>query len=370
MGVTSWAQARQTARDAAPPCKSVEVPLRRASGRRLAEPLRALTPLPAFDVAAMDGWAVRGSGPWRCVGRVLAGGPAAAGLQDGDALEVATGAQVAAGCDGVLPYERGALRDGLLTGPAPAGRHVRRAGEECASGTVLLPEGALLTPAAVGLAAAAGHDTLQVQEHLRLAAIITGDELLTRGLPGGGRVRDAVGPLLEGCLELVGLVHLPDDRAALRRAVERADADVVLTTGASSAGPADHLPAVLQDVGAELLVDGVAVRPGHPQVLARLPDGRLLVGLPGNPLAALAALVTLVAPLLGPLQERPVRLVAPLPRDVRSCRLVPVRRRDGVVEPTGHGGSAMLRGAATAEGFAALLPGAGVTQDALLVPFL
>lgn len=367
--MTSWPDARRAASTAAPSMPPVEVPLAQARGRSLAGPLWSLTPLPSFDSAAMDGWAVRGAGPWRQVGRVLAGAPSLPPLRDGQAVEVATGSQVPAGCEGVLPYEGGVLVGRDLIGEPPAGRHVRWTGEECAPQTALLPSGTVMTPAAVALAAAAGHDTLVVQGRPRVTALVTGDELLGSGLSGGGRVRDAIGPLLAAQLDLADLRHLPDDPEVLRRAIERADSDVVITSGASSVGRADFLPVVLRDLRAELLVDGVAVQPGHPQVLARLVDGRLLVGLPGNPLAALCALVTVVSPLLGPVAETDVHLTEPLARHRSSYRLVPVRVHGDRARPTGFGGSAMLRGAALADGFAAVGPGAGSAQEALFTPF-
>jgi len=204
---------------------------------------------------------------------------------------------------------------------------------------------------------------LRVHPSPRVVALVTGDELLTSGLPGDGRVRDAVGPLLPGVVaayggRLVALRRVGDSREELRAALSAADADLVLTSGASSVGRADHLAHVLADLGAEVLVDGVDVRPGHPQTLARLPDGRLLVGLPGNPLAALSALVTLVAPLLARLGGRAAPALAravltdPVPGARTGTRLVPVRLSDGLARPTGHAGAAMLRGAAVAHALA------------------
>lgn len=370
-GVTSWSQARAAAYAAAEPLASVDLPLSEALGCVLAGPLWSLTPLPPFDTAAMDGWAVRGPGPWRVTGRVLAGQPVTAALAAGTAVEIATGAQVPGRTDGVLAYEEGATVGANVTGPAPRGRHVRRTGEECPARTALLPAGATLTPAALGLAAAVGHDALRVQPLPRVAALVTGDELLTAGLPGDGRVRDAVGLVLPGSVDgcggrLVALEHLGDDSALLRTAIEDADADVLVTTGASSVGHADFLPGVLRELGAELIVDGVAVKPGHPQVLARLRDGRLLVGLPGNPLAALAGIVTMLAPVLAGLAGRraPVtsraRCTQALAADPRSVQLVPARRRGELVLPTGHGGAAMLRGVAVADAFAVVQPGTDV----------
>ena len=365
--MTGWPAARRIAYTAADPLPAVSLPLHHATGHVLAAPLVALAPLPPYDASAMDGWAVRGPAPWQVVGRVLAGDPAARPLRDGEAVEVATGAWVPQGCEGVLAYEDG------LGAPHPAGRHVRRTGEECALGEQVLPPGAMLTPAATGLAAALGHDCLPVVRRPRVAARVTGSELLQQGLPGAGRVRDAVGPLLPPALagwgaELVSVQHVPDDRARLYVAVRDTDAEVLLTSGASSVGRADHLLVVLQELGAQVLIDGVDVKPGHPQLLARLPDGRLLVGLPGNPLAALSGLVTLVAPLLAALSGRPL---PPLGRGISRValpslavhRLVPVATADGAVTPTGHGGASMLRGAALADAFAVVEPGVDVPAD-------
>jgi molybdopterin molybdotransferase len=331
----------------------------------LAEDVVALSPLPPFDMAAMDGWAVRGPGPWTTVGKVLAGDPAPAALADGEAVEIATGAMVPSGAAGVVPYEQGPLASALR----PGGRHIRRTGEECVVGDLLLHKGSVLSAAGVGLAAAVGHDELLVRRVPRVTCLVTGSELMLVGLSESGRIRDAVGPLLVPALvgwgAGVGLFqHLPDDREVLVAALRDAEADLVVTSGASSSGPADHLAGVLEEIGAELLVDGVAVKPGHPQLLARLPGGALLVGLPGNPLAALAGLVTLVEPLLCGLLGRPLPDLdyATLAQDVSghptSHLLVPVSLRQGRAMPTGHGGAAMLRGAATADAFAVLEPAA------------
>ena len=368
-GVTDWHEARRIACSAGVSPAAEEVGLDAALGRVLASALTAQVALPPFDTAAMDGWAVRGAGPWRVVSQVLAGHPVELQLTAGEAVEIATGALVPAGTDSVLPVEQGSCVDGVVTGSAEAGRHVRRAGEECAAGTVLLPAGCPLTPAGLGLAAAVGHDTVAVQVRPRIACLVTGDELLRSGLPGAGRVRDAVGPLLPGAVaaaggELVSLDHLGDDPVRLQRALAAADADVVVTSGASSVGRADFLPQALHALGAELLVDGVAVRPGHPQVLARLADGRLVVGLPGNPLAALSGIVTLLVPLLSG-RSLPAlgqaRLTQSAPALASDVRLLPVVVEAGLARQTGHGGSAMLRGAALADGFAVVPPGADLS---------
>ena len=363
----TWATARLRAHEAAAPLAGQRRPLEQCGGTCLASPLLARAPLPPFDVSAMDGYAVAGAGPWRLVGELLAGGTWSAPLGPGTAVAVGTGARLPAGADAVLQVEHAAVREGLVGGDVAPGRHVRRAGEECAAGEPLLPSGTPVTASVLGLAAASGCDELEVTPRPRVLALVTGDELLGSGLPRDGRVRDALGPQLPLLVaasggELVGRSHLPDDRALLRKAVGTAEADVVVTTGASSVGPADHLRPVLADLGSTPVVDGVACRPGHPQLLARLPDGRYVVGLPGNPLAALVAAATVLAPLLAALGGRPLRtsaalLAEPVRGSRTDTRLVPVRVEGLRARLVPHTGSGMLRGAAAADALAVVPPG-------------
>jgi len=346
-----------------------EVPLDRALGGVLGADVRALVGLPAFDASAMDGFAVAGPGPWRLVGRQLAGADASgAGLRPGEAVEIGTGARVPEGTESVLPYERAVTRDGAVQGRAERGRHVRRAGEETAAGETVLTRGSVIGPAVLGLAASLGHETLPVACP-RLAVLVTGDEVATEGLPGGGRVRDAIGPLLPGIAGWAGarlerVRHLGDDRSALLAEAGAGDADVVAVCGSSSRGPADHFRSVLDDLGATVAVDGVACRPGHPQLLAYT-DRTVFVGLPGNPGAALVAAVTLLVPMLSAMTGRADpggRLpravldpgVAPHPVDTR---LVAVRLAAGRAVPVGHDRPGSLRGAALADAYAVVPPG-------------
>jgi molybdopterin molybdotransferase len=261
--------------------------------------------------------------------------------------------------------------------PPPVGRDVRRAGGECRTADVVLAAGALVRPAAIGMLAAAGLDRVTVR---RVAAdvLVLGDELLTSGPARAGRLRDALGPLLTAWLPASGIAvasrrHVPDTAEALAVALSGCLADVVVTTGSTARGPVDHLHAVLDGLGARLVVDGVAVRPGHPQLLAVLPDGRPLVGLPGNPLAAVSGLLTLLLPVLRGLRAQepdPVWLGA-LAVDVGAghdaTRLVPVR--DGV--PVLYAGPGMLRGLASAQAVAVVPPGgvrAGQDVELLALP--
>jgi molybdopterin biosynthesis enzyme len=120
-GGIDWHVARRCAREAGDPLPAVDLPLGAAIGAVLAGPLVALSPLPAYDAAAMDGYAVAGPGPWRIVGRVLAGDPEPPPpLSPGTATEIATGAVVPLGAEAVLPYERSTRTGGFTPGSTPS----------------------------------------------------------------------------------------------------------------------------------------------------------------------------------------------------------------------------------------------------------
>ncbi|WP_262413677.1 molybdopterin-binding protein [Actinacidiphila acidipaludis] len=387
---TPWPEARRIARQCARRLAAQITPLgEQALGMSLARSLVALTDLPSFDSSAMDGWAVAGAGPWLIRGQVLAGQQHPRALHGGHAVHVATGSALPAGTTAVLRSEHGRTEertDGTWLqvraphlAPAP-GQEIRHRGQECRSGDELLPAGTLVTPAVLGLAAAAGYDELTVTARPRVDVLVLGDELLDRGLPRSGQVRDALGPMLPSWLralgaDVTGVRRLVDDADALHDAVTSSTADLVVTTGGTAGGPVDHVHPVLAAIGARLLVDGVAVRPGHPMLLAALPPGipaggGHLVGLPGNPLAAVSGVLTLVAPLLRALGgcPTPAPYAAPLTQDVHGhpsdTRLVPVVFDDeSAARPLHFAGPAMLRGLAAADGMAVIPPGGARAGD-------
>jgi molybdopterin molybdotransferase len=348
------------------------VPLEAALGLTLAAPLDALTDLPSFDTSAMDGWAVAGPAPWdvRDDG-VLAGDAGHEPLTDGEAVRIATGARIPPDTTAVLRSEHGRTDEkGRLhaTRDVVPGQDVRPRGQECRSGDQLLPVGALVTPAVLGLAAAAGYDTLTAVPRPRAEVLVLGDELLTEGRPHDGLIRDALGPMLPPWLRALGaevtaVRRVGDDADALHQAITTSGADVVVTTGGTAAGPVDHVHPTLRRIGAELLVDGVKVRPGHPMLLARITEAQHLVGLPGNPLAAVSGLLTLAEPLLRTLAARPAPEPYTLPiRDAvhghpHDTRLVPVVLRGDHAVPLRYNGPAMLRGIAAADALAVVPPG-------------
>ncbi|MEV8594337.1 molybdopterin molybdotransferase MoeA [Streptomyces sp. NPDC052012] len=355
----------------------VQVPLSDTLGLTLAAPLTALTDLPSFDTSAMDGWAVSGPGPWDVREKgVLAGHTAHAPLTDGEAVRIATGARIPPDTTAVLRSEHGHIDDKGRLHVAAAhaqntvshGQDIRPRGQECRNGDHLLPAGTVVTPAVLGLAAAAGYDTLTAVPRPRADVFVLGDELLTEGLPHDGLIRDALGPMLPSWLRALGaevtaVRRIRDDADALYEAITASEAEVVVTTGGTASGPVDHVHPTLRRIGAELLVDGVKVRPGHPMLLARTGEDQHLVGLPGNPLAAVSGLLTLAEPLLRTLAARPAPepYMLPLRDGVQGhpydTRLIPVALRGDRALPLLYNGPAMLRGIAAADALAVVPPG-------------
>lgn len=182
----------------------------------LAEPLAALTDLPSFDTSAMDGWVVAGPGPW-VLGKgeggsgelgILAGHSTPVPLPDGDGVRIATGARIPANATAVIRSEHAHVDEakGLLYAQRQVvpGQDIRPRGQECRSGDQLLPAGTLVTPAVLGLSAAAGYDELVTVPRPRVDVLVLGDELLTAGLPHDGLIRDALGPMIGPWLRALG----------------------------------------------------------------------------------------------------------------------------------------------------------------------
>ena len=386
----TWPEARQLAFDCAFPLAPVEVPLALAAGHTLTRDVTALQQLPHYDSSAMDGWAINGGGPW-----ILADHEPF--LFPGRASVIATGGLVPAGAQSILRKESGQVRhdadgglllrlnDNAKEGEPGPGQHIRPAGEEAAAGEVLIPAGTTLNPGHIALAAVAGHDNLQVQAKPVVGIVLTGSEVVTSGVPEPGHVRDTFGPQLGTVISLLGgtpagSLRIGDSYPEWLAALGGSEAfpgrmpDVTITTGGTGCSGTDHFRAAISALGGQLLLDGIAMRPGHPAVLAGLPDGRFVVGLPGNPLAAMMALITMGAPLLEALGGRPLSAVgqvtsaADIDPSPGRTRLIPCTFIEGLAFPASHTGPGMMRGLAWAEGVMAVPP-AGV-QSGEPVPVL
>ena len=305
-----WRQARALAAEAEP-LQALCMPVSATAGLILAEPVTAALASPAFDCAAMDGFAVAGSGPWTVAGIALAGKPRTPEpLAAGQAVEIGTGAVVPAGTDAVIPYEACRRDADTVTAIEAAGRdHIRRTGEDARPGDLVAAAGRRVTATVQAAAGQAGIDEMLVRPRPRVWLLLTGDEIVVGSKPGPGQVRDSFIPIVTGVVDRAGgrlssWSLLPDQSHRIEQAVTELDADIVVVTGSSSRGAADHLRSTLRRLGARRLIESVACRPGRPQSLARLSDGRWVAGLPGNPFAGLVAALTVVEPLVRALAGR------------------------------------------------------------------
>ena len=370
----SWRDAREFAYSLGEMCTVESVQLDACDRRVCAENLVALGDLPNADSSSMDGWAVSGVGPWTVT--------QADHIEPDHASPVTTGATLPAGAQAIVRTENGTLTGVQLDSTSASAQDIRRMGEECACGDLLCRQGTALHPALIGLLAATGHDAINVVTQPTVQIIITGDELLTSGLPTQKSVRDSLGPQLPLWLTRMGAQVLPvlyitDQPDQISRAMKTTKADIVVTTGGTAASTKDHFKAAIALAQGQVLIDGVAVRPGHPMKLAVSQDRKYpIIGLPGNPLAAIVALVTLAQPIISKMlgQQIPVGVSIPTSQSLKGgksgSRLVPgiIEHREFV--PALYNGSAMLRGLSTSTGFAIVTApvDAGSTIEFLPLP--
>ncbi|MFB6120613.1 MAG: molybdopterin biosynthesis protein [Halobacteriaceae archaeon] len=292
------------------------VPLDEARGRVLAERIDAEIDVPGFDRASMDGYAVRAADTFGAdeadpaeldlAGTVHAGSEPDVSVEDGTAAEISTGAVMPPGADAVVMVERTTERDGAVavrTAVAP-GDNVMLAGADVAAGARALGPGTELTPREIGLLSALGVAEVPVRRAPRVGIISTGDELVR---PGGdldsaaGQIYDVNSYTVAAGVEEAGgdpvlYPHAGDDYEEMERLLHEAadECELVLSSGSTSASAVDVIYRVVEDRG-ELLLHGVAVKPGKPTIVGRL-GGSAYVGLPGYPVSALTIFRTFVAP--------------------------------------------------------------------------
>jgi molybdopterin molybdotransferase len=286
-----------------------------ADGRTLAVAVTAARAQPPFRAAAMDGYGVRaadlGPEPLTVLGEAAAGRPyAGAPLRAGGAVRIFTGAAVPAGVDLVVPQER-ARREGdaLWLDAAPQRRsNVREAGVDFGAGEVLVRRGVRLNARHIALIAASGAAAVKVTRRPRVAVLATGDELV---LPGAAvtahQIFDSVSfgigaSIREWGGEVRRLAIRPDSEAAIAAAAAEAlrQADLLVVIGGASVGDYDVVKAALAGLGLATAVESVAIRPGRPTWFGRVARQPVL-GLPGNPAAALVCAHLFLRPLLAAL---------------------------------------------------------------------
>ncbi len=372
------AGAQQLVAEHCSPLAPVRLAVDSALGLTLAEPVTAAADVPGAANSAMDGFAAKAGEAGRrlrVVGESRAGRPFEATLAQGEAVRISTGAVMPTGAEAVAPIEvvddQGSevvLRDELT-----AGRNVRLAGEDLRAGDTVLAPGRQLGPAELGIAVAAGRAELICLPRPKVAVIATGDELREPGAElETGELHDSNLTTLralatEAGAEVVLARHVGDDAAATATAFAEALelADVVICSGGVSVGPHDHVKGALLGLGVEQHFWRVALRPGRPTWFGSR-GGRLVFGLPGNPVSAIVTFLLFAAPALRALQGRPpqpsatAELGEPIARHPDRDECVRVRLEDGAAFATGPQGSHILSSIALADALAVIPRGEGI----------
>lgn len=314
------------------PLAAEVVPIRAAAGRVLAAPLPARRMQPPFPASAMDGYAVRATdiadipAPLAVIGEAAAGHAFAGTVGPGQAVRIFTGAPVPDGADTILIQEDATPLDAThieAREATAAGRHIRAAGLDFASGDELLEAGRVLDAAALSLAAAANNPELSVVRRPRVAILATGDELVSPGeTPGPDQIIASnnygiAALVIESGGEPIDLGIAHDTLDDITRAVDTAvsaGADILVTLGGVSVGDHDLVRKALNDRGMSLDFWKIALRPGKPLMYGRLGNLRVL-GLPGNPVSSIVCGHLFLKPLVGALAGRTIV------HDVREARL-------------------------------------------------
>ena len=203
----SWDKAREAAADLAKLVRlsaTEKVAINQSNNRVLAIDAKSLVDLPTYITSAMDGYVVAGNGPWDLIGEIKAGAPFQGKLQPGQALGIATGAVIPEGAFGILRWENATVNGNQIIGETSEEKDFRPAGEEAKLNEVLVEKGTTLTPAMVGLLAAAGFDEIEVAKRPTVGLLLLGDEIQLSGLPKNGFVRDSLGPQIPIWLEKLG----------------------------------------------------------------------------------------------------------------------------------------------------------------------
>ena len=311
MALLSVAEALARVTQGLDPLEFERVKLEQARGRVLAEDIAAHLTQPPFDASAMDGYAVRAAdvavlpATLRLIGEALAGRGFDREVKQGEAVRIFTGAPVPKGADTVVIQENTEVAPGVVTvNDAAPRRHIRPRGQDFTKGEVLLRAGTRLGPRELMLAAAMNHAELPVRRKPKVAILATGDEVMP---PGTALDRDqivsSVPAGLAALIEAQGgepmSLGIAQDTAESIVTLARTGsaADILVTVGGASVGERDLVSAALRSEGMELDFWKIAMRPGKPLLYGRLGNQRVL-GVPGNPVAALICGLVFLVPML------------------------------------------------------------------------
>lgn len=364
-----------------------EVSLLQANGRVLAQTVQSPMDVPGFANSAMDGYAICPTSPTAVpmtlqVTQRIAAGSQGTALQPGEAARIFTGAPVPERTYAVIPQENArVLEDGSvqIDKAVPAGEFVRAQGEDIAKGSAILTAGRVLKPAHVALAASVGITTLTVRRRLKVALLLTGDELIEPGQPlSPGQIYNSNRYWLQALLTQIGCDVMDpgivpdtphDTRAALHQASEQAD--LIITCGGVSVGEEDHVRAAVESMG-HIDLWQIAMKPGKPLAYGKVHETDFL-GLPGNPVSAYVTFVLMALPFLRAKLgiAAPVLAAQPMiagfdwPKPDRRREFIRVRRRSVsqgsvVLEHWPNQGSGVMSSVAWADGLVDIAAGSTI----------
>ncbi len=385
---------------AVPPPASEQVTVARAAGRFLAEAVVSSLDLPPFDNSAMDGYAVRaedvasasGDEPTalRLVGQVGAGQVFKGCVGAQTCVRLFTGTPLPAGANAVVMQEDTRTEGDTVhvLDRARPWENVRLRGEDVKSGATLAMPGTRLGAGHLGLIASTGTPSVRVAKRPRVTLVATGSELRAPGKPlAPGQIYESNRPMLAELLAACGvevrtLPLVPDTLTRTRNALQRAfaESDAVVTTGGASVGQLDFVKAAFAELGGSQKFWKVAIKPGKPFIFGTL-QGKLLFGLPGNPVSAFVTFLLLVRPALlrwqgadeVALPAHPGTLAEPLVNRGDRRHFVRVRvDAEGCVRSAGTQASHMMHSLAAANALLDVPPAttlaAGETVRVLRVP--
>ena len=360
----------------AAPLAAETVGIEHAAGRVLTAEVVAAIDVPAFDRAAMDGYAVRGEETtgagdynpltFQVIGQALPGKRFEGTVMPGQAVRIMTGAPLPDGADAVVPAEYAqATPLGMETSMAlGSGKHVGRLGEDIGCGASVLKAGRRLRPQDLGVLASLGLADIDVIRQPQVRIVVTGDEVVAAGgSKAPYEIYDANSAMLGALVQRDGgvvcaLLRTGDDAPRIREAITEAGADVVLVSGGSSVGSEDHAPRLLAEAG-ELAIHGIAMRPSSPAGFGRI-DSTLVFLLPGNPVSCLCAYDFFAGrairlrggrPSQWPYARREAAVGRKIVSAIGRVDYVRVRVRDGLVEPLALSGASVLSSTVRADGF-------------------
>lgn len=292
------------------------VPLAQAEGRRLAQAIIAQVSQPPAAVSAMDGYAVRFANMamdanLKVIGESRAGTPSGLKLGAGEAIRIFTGAYVPEGADHILIQED-TKREGdtvTVTFEQRKPENIRRAGLDFSKGQTLVPAGHVMTEGAISLAAAGNAASVSVRKLSRIGVLANGDELMPPGSTlGPGQIVNSIQPALLALIrrwgaEPVNLGAARDDETDVIKRISQ-PCDVIVTIGGASVGDHDVVRSAFANAGFTPVFEKVAVKPGKPTWFSKR-DGQLVLGLPGNPAAAMVTAQLFLRPLIDALTSAP-----------------------------------------------------------------